>query len=123
MHRWHKNSKASIILQGHKCRMLADVDTNSDRIIWLGKILEPIEGLPEETHCLHLYTPLKDVVLGMNQQDLLAFAVLAHIGLGYHIDPNRIDKLAQRYEDRAKAIGDVDRGNGNSEVRTTGEAN
>lgn len=46
--------------------------------MWVGKLLAPIPGNEEETHCFHIQTPYKTVVFGMILADFLNYAVLAH---------------------------------------------
>ncbi len=61
---------------------------------WLGKLLEPIPGYPNETHCLHIKTPLKEVVLGINQGDMSLLAVLCQIVCG-PINPEWLNSMSK----------------------------
>jgi len=64
-------------LAGHKCEKIAEIDTNlPDREIWIGELTEQYEKAPKETHCIHIKTPFKEIVLGVNSSDawwLVAF--------------------------------------------------
>jgi len=46
---------------------------------WIGELLEPISGHPEEKWCMHITTPYKTVVFGMNLADFLVYATFAEI--------------------------------------------
>jgi hypothetical protein len=70
------------LLTGHQCRPVAKLQMGPGRDWWLGELTEPLPDHPEETHCLHLKTPLKEVVLGVNAADLQQLAVAAHIVCG-----------------------------------------
>lgn len=67
-------------LKGHKCKKIAEVDTKlSDRKIWIGELTEKYNEAPLESHCIHIKTPLKEIVLGVNSSDawwLVAFGQL-----------------------------------------------
>ncbi len=57
-------------LKGHKCTKIAQIETHlEDRTIWLGKLDKVFEKAPLETHCIHITTPLKEIVLGVNKSD------------------------------------------------------
>ena len=90
------------MLIGHKCKMIAKMKMGKDRDWWLGKLLEPIEGYPGETHCLHIKTPLKEVVLGVNSGDMEQLAVLCKIVVGHRINPVWIDNMEIFLKIRAK---------------------
>ena len=70
------------VLTGHKCRRIAELPMESPREWWLGELLEPIENYPRETHCLHIKTPLKEVVLGLHRGDFELLAVLCQVVCG-----------------------------------------
>lgn len=58
------------MLTGHKCEKVAEINTKlADRQIWLGKLTETYEKEPRETHCLHITTPEKQIVLGLCAAD------------------------------------------------------
>lgn len=67
-------------MRGHSCIRIAQVvNCGEGREIWLGRLLEPVPDYPLETHCLHVTTPAKSVVFGVNLGDMSALAVLCQI--------------------------------------------
>ncbi len=82
------------VLSEHRCRKIASMKMGPDRDWWLGELLEPIRGFPTETHCLHITTPLKDVVLGVNRADMEQLAVLCQIVCG-PINPHWLETMAE----------------------------
>jgi hypothetical protein len=88
------------LLAGHKCKKIASMKMGADRDWWLGKLLEPINGYPTETHCLHIRTPEKEVVLGVNQGDMEQLAVLCQIVCG-PINPTWLNTMEGHLKSRA----------------------
>jgi hypothetical protein len=86
-------------LSGHKCKPIARLRMEPPREWWLGELLEPIPGYPNETHCLHIKTPLKEVVLGVNQADMEMLAVLCQVVCG-PINPKWLDSMVQVVKQR-----------------------
>lgn len=94
----------------HKCRPVAKVtNMGPGREWWMGELLEPIPGHEEETHCLHITTPYKSVVWGVNLGDMMAYAVLAHIvhkelvkDFDGPINPNWLDAMERNYRKAAE---------------------
>ncbi len=80
------------MLTGHRCKKIASLPMGKNRDWWLGKLLEPILEYPNETHCLHIKTPLKEVVLGVNQGDMSLLAVLSQIVCG-PINPDWLNSM------------------------------
>lgn len=68
---------------------------------WLGELLEPLPDYPQETHCLHLKTPVKEVVFGVNRADMEQLAILCHIVCG-PIDPQWLDAMVQVVKQKAE---------------------
>lgn len=68
---------------------------------WLGELTEPLPDWPRETHCLHITTPLKEVVLGMCAADFEQLTVLCYIvrqGDGEssrHVNQHWIERMAE----------------------------
>lgn len=88
-------------MASHKCRPIArGVSCEDGREIWLGELLEPIPDHPRETHCLHITTPAKRVVLGINAGDMAALAVLAQIVDGL-IDNDWLNSMEIVFRKRA----------------------
>lgn len=83
----------SYLLPGHKCEKIASMIMDENRNWWLGKLTEPISGWPNETHCLHIKTPLKEIVLGVNYGDMSQLAVLCQIVCG-PINQHWLDNMA-----------------------------
>ena len=94
-------------MEGHKCKPLA-VATNlaPGREIWLGELTESIEGYLNETHCLHITTPEKSVVFGINLGDALIFAVFAQILHEGPINQHWLNRLEQAYRFKARTVED-----------------
>lgn len=89
-------------MNNHKCRMIAKAIRMGDgREWWLGKLLEPIPGHPEETHCLHITTPYKSVVWGINAGDMEAYGVFAYIVHGYPLHSAWLESMAKAYQGAA----------------------
>lgn len=88
-------------MDNHKCRKIAESHTCAEgREFWIGELLEPIEGYPE-THCIHITTPFKSVVFGVNAGDAAIMAVAGQIvhkeNYGKPINPNWIDRQEQHF--------------------------
>ena len=83
----------------HKCKPLA-VISNMDkgRDWWLGELTEPVPEWPQELFCLHLKTPLKDVVFLMNLADFQAIATLAQVANGNPINRTWLERMAEHYK-------------------------
>lgn len=78
----------------HKCEMIARYpDMLEGRDWWIGKLIEPVPDWPNETHCLHLKTPLKDVVFLCNRGDFGAFATFAQIYFGHQVNQTWLDAM------------------------------
>ena len=78
----------------HKCKPIAKINNMAEgRDWWLGELTEPFyapDGA-EETHCMHIKTPFKEIWLLCNMGDLQGLAVLVDV-------PFPI--LNQRWKDR-----------------------
>lgn len=92
------------LLAGHHCRPVARMSMAAERDWWLGELTEPLAEWPNETHCLHITTPLKTVVLGINRGDMTQLAVLAQIVHGGPISPAWIDRMESTLRARATAM-------------------
>lgn len=66
----------------HRCEPIASALMGEDRDWWVGRLLEPVAEHPQETHCLHMRTPLKDVVFLVNEADFQWLTVLARAAIG-----------------------------------------
>ena len=94
-------TKTDYMLEGHKCRPVARLVMAAGRDWWLGELLEPIPGYPEETHCLHIKTPIKEVVLGVNRADMEQLGILVRVVCG-PVDPDWLTSMARVASHRAK---------------------
>jgi hypothetical protein len=95
-------------MTNHKCRKIADANCGREREMWLGELLEPIVGLegdPPETHCLHIKTPFKEVVFGINMSDAAAMAIVAYIIHGQPFNPHWLESMEAHYRKRAEGEG------------------
>ena len=102
------DKQTDCMLTGHKCKPIARMSMDEGRDWWLGELTEPIPGWPNETHCLHIKTPLKELVLGVNMGDMMQLAVLAQIVHGCPINPHWLDNMEKWLRGRAEslALGD-----------------
>ncbi|KKL09010.1 hypothetical protein LCGC14_2570130 [marine sediment metagenome] len=66
----------------HKCEKIATAYMTEGRDWWVGRLLETVKEHPQETHCLHMLTPLKDVVFLVNEADFQWLTVLARAAIG-----------------------------------------
>ena len=90
-------------MDGHKCEIIAIVSLcERGREAKLGRLLRPIEGYPSETHCLHITTPAKQVVFGINLGDMAAMAVLAQIVHGQPFNQQWLDSMEEYYRHNAE---------------------
>jgi len=85
---------------GHRCERIARTySMAAGRDVWLGRLLEPISGHPEETHCLHVTTPYKTVVFGIMERDTQVLAIFATIMNGDKaINPTWLERQAKNYQ-------------------------
>jgi len=89
------------MLPHHKCEPVARMIMDEGRDWWLGKLTEPIADWPNETHCLHIKTPIKEVVLGVNYGDMSQLAVLCQIVCG-PINPHWIENMIKALTKKAR---------------------
>ena len=66
----------------HHCRPLARAVMAANRDWWIGELLHPVPEWPTETHCLHMKTPVKDVVFLCNSGDFEQLIVIANAVMG-----------------------------------------
>lgn len=90
-------------MDGHKCRKIAQaLPCGPGRELWVGELLEKIPGYESETHCLHVTTPAKNVVFGINMGDAMILAVFAQIVHGMRINPEWLDGMERVMREKAK---------------------
>jgi hypothetical protein len=84
------------VLTGHKCIPVARAfGLGPDRSWHVGALLEKIPDHPEETHCLHMATPLKSVVFAFNQGDFQIMIALCVAALEDGLpDPEWLGRMA-----------------------------
>ncbi len=91
--------------EAHVCKPIAIFNVNPPREMWLGEIVSG--SMPEEcraeTHCMHLLTPEKQVVMLLNLGDAMNFAVLAQIVHGGPVNPHWLAQQTGWALERAKA--------------------
>ena len=96
------NGKVDYMLSGHKCRPIARMGmATEDREWWLGELLEPYPQFPLETHCMHIKTPVKEVVLGVMHGDMSQLAVLCQIVHGKPINQTWLNSTERHLKKRA----------------------
>lgn len=95
------------VLSGHKCRPVARMFMDEGRDWWLGELTEPLPDWPRETHCLHIKTPLKEVVLGVCAADMEQLTVLCYVvrqtdsASNAHVNEQWIERMAEVLKRRA----------------------
>jgi hypothetical protein len=90
----------ALTLPKHQCEMVACAQWNDvgDRAHWVGRLLEPIPGYEQETHCMHFVTPLKgEVVFGFIDADFGQLAALCEAASGHPINPQWLGLKAQDF--------------------------
>lgn len=91
-------------MDGHKCRKIAQaLPCGPGRELWVGELVEPIPGYETETHCIHVTTPAKSVVFGVNGGDAGILAVMAQIIFGQQINPRWLDIMEKSMRRKAEA--------------------
>lgn len=60
---------------------------------WIGKLTASVPEWPKETHCLHMTTPLKDVVFLCNRGDFEALATLSACYFGHPINESWMSSM------------------------------
>lgn len=88
------------MLTGHKCKKIASMKMGEGHDWWLGELLEPIAEFPTETHCIHITTPIKSLVLGVNRADMEQLAVLCQVVCG-QINPRWLSNMEKALRHRA----------------------
>lgn len=83
----------------HRCQPVASIlrgALDEGRDWWIGRLLEPVPDWPKETHCLHIKTPVKDIVLLIWEGDVEWFSVLFHAAYtrGHPINQEWLDRVA-----------------------------
>jgi len=99
------NGKVDYMLSGHKCKPIASMNMGEGREWWLGKLIEQYAQFPLETHCMHITTPAKSVVLGVMSGDMTQLAVFCHIVNGGPIDQRWIESTERYLRKRAQFLG------------------
>lgn len=92
------------MLTGHKCKKIAELPMEAPREWWLGELLEPISDYPRETHCLHIKTPLKEVVIAVHRGDMELLAVLCQVVCG-SINPHWLENMEKAVKHRVQSFG------------------
>lgn len=90
------------LLTGHKCEPVAEMLMDEGREWWLGRLTEPIPEWPRETHCLHITTPIKSVVLGLCPADFDQLVAICYVGLGRHTSQRWVERVASGMGKRAE---------------------
>ena len=85
-------------LPDHQCKCIAKIEPiGHGRHIWIGVLQKPIEGYPSETHCLHVTTPQKSVVFGLNAGDGAVLAVIGQIIHGRPVNQHWVELTEKAY--------------------------
>lgn len=77
----------------HKCKCVSRApNMGPERDWWIGELTEMIKEYPEETHCLHLKSPVKEVVYLCNIGDFEQLQVICEVVTG-KLNRNWVDKM------------------------------
>lgn len=88
----------------HECIVIARAPfMNVGRDWWIGKLLKPVPEYPEETHCLHMKTPIKDVVFLCNRGDFEALTVLSACYFGHPVNESWVESMIKAYTQKANS--------------------
>lgn len=88
----------------HKCRIIARISPIGEgREVLVGELLEPIPGYPTETHCIHVTTPAKQIVFGVNAGDAACLAVICQIIHGRSVNGRWLDSMEAHYRAQIQA--------------------
>jgi hypothetical protein len=94
-------------LEDHLCRKIAQaLPCGPGRELWVGELLAKIPGYETETHCLHVTTPAKSIVFGVNGGDAGILAVLAQIIHGMPINQTWLESMERSMRHKALKIED-----------------
>lgn len=85
----------------HSCKPIARAVMSEGRDWWVGELIEPVKDYPQETHCLHMKTPLKDVIFLCNEADFEQLIVLASAVIGKSYEP-WVESMVEITKMRAK---------------------
>ena len=91
-------------MQNHKCTKIADLSwtCSPERAFWIGQLDEPLPGNEQETHCIHITTPYKSVVFGVNHSDAGFMAVAAQVLQGTPVNQRWIDSMEKKARHEAE---------------------
>lgn len=94
----HDDLVQHYMLSDHECEKIAEAGPfENGRNLWVGRLAEKIAGYPSETHCIHITTPKKSVVFGVNAADASILGVVAQIIHGQPINHRWLDIMVKRY--------------------------
>ena len=103
-----KRENWALKLPEHKCEPIAVAQLNDvgGRTHWIGKLLEPIPDYEQETHCMHIITPLKgEVVFGFIMADFHQLAALCEAANGEPINPAWVTAKARDFINNLEVDG------------------
>jgi len=63
----------------HKCDVVFERSFDNGRTIKIGKITEVADEFKNETHCLHITSPVQETVNLMNMSDAGYMAILSYV--------------------------------------------
>lgn len=88
----------------HRCEPIAKALMDPEREWWVGKLIEPIPEWPLETHCLHMKTPVKDVVFLCNHGDFENLMVMSNAIIGPLQNLNWLERVTAGAMKRAEQL-------------------
>ena len=103
-----KRENEALTLPEHKCNPIAVAQLNDvgGRAHWIGRLLELIPGYEEETHCMHMKTPLKgEVVFGFIMADFHQLAALCEAANEEPINPAWVTTKARDFINNLEVEG------------------
>lgn len=74
---------------------------------WVGVLEEPVPDFPNETHCLHLKTPLKEVVFLCNRGDFEQLMALSNAVINFS-NSSWLERVTAAAKRRVKRLEPLD---------------
>ena len=89
-----EGEREQILKPNHKCKPIAEAFMGKDRRLWIGELTEHIKEYPQEKYCLHIKTPVKDIVFLCNRGDFEQIYILAKV-IGINPDKSWTESMVK----------------------------
>jgi hypothetical protein len=101
-----KDRERALTWPDHKCEPIAVSQfLDEGRECWVGKLIEPLDGYPLETHCLHMRTPAKGrIVFGIMEGDWTEWSALFTVLNGGPIGQTWLENKAVDYQNNVAEV-------------------